>query len=305
MNTSETNLPISKEITAFIVDRTARQLSERTIEYYTEELGWFAAWLLRQDPPISRMEQITADSIRQYQIHLGETRNPGGVHASWRAIKAWLNWFGAEIDDDAWRNPIRKVRPPKVNSDPLPGISVEHIRLLLATCNPQDAQGRRDKAIILFLFDSGVRKEELVKLNIGDIDMKTGSVQIIAGKGNKNRVVFLGAHARRDLIRYLRTRPDSGPDEPLWLNQTGGRLTGAGLRQVIRRHAAEAGIPEPGLHDFRRAFALESLRNGIDLVTLMHLMGHSDTKVLQRYLKLVENDLRRGHDKSSPGDLLK
>lgn len=310
MDATQTNQPISKEIIAFIVDRTARQLSPRTIKFYQDELGWFSAWLAAQNPPITHMPQITADLIRQYQIHLSQTRNPGGVHAAWRTIKAWLNWYAIELDDDSWRNPIRKVQPPKITSEPLPGIPIEHIKILLAVCNPKTITGQRDKAIITFLFDTGVRKEELVALNIEDINLKTGAVQILHGKGNKSRPVYLGAKARRELIRYLRTRPatmdgaDPAPSDPLFLNQAKTRLTGAGLRQIIRRRAAQANLPEPGLHDFRRAFALESLRNGIDLITLMHLMGHTDTKVLQRYLKLIENDLRRGHEKSSPADLL-
>lgn len=65
-----------------------------------------------------------------------------------------------------------------------------------------------------------------------------------------------------------------------------------------------ARIPTPEIHDFRRAFAIESLRNGIDLVTLMGLMGYSDPTVLRRYLKLVDEDLKRGHEKSSPADNL-
>jgi integrase/recombinase XerD len=305
MNTPpQTNQPIPKEIIAFIIDRTARQLSPRTIKYYTDELGWFSAWLAHQQPPITHIQQITADLIRQYQIHLSATRNPGGIHAAWRAIKAFLNWYTIELDDDTYRNPIRKVHPPKINQDPLPGIPIDHIKALLAACNPKTTPGKRDKAIITFLFDTGIRKEELVNLTIADINLKTGAVQIIHGKGNKNRTVYLGASARRELIRYLRTRPETPPTAPLFLNQAKTRLTGAGLRQIIRRRAAEANIPEPGLHDFRRAFAIQSLRNGIDLITLMHLMGHTDTKVLQRYLKLVERDLQRGHEKSSPADAL-
>ena len=293
---------ISLEITAFLVDRTARRLSPRTIDFYRDELSYFAAWLLPQ--PVTRMDQLTPDLIRQYLIHLGATRNPGGVHAAWRTLKAWLNWYAIELDDDTYRSPIRKVSPPKISSEPLPGITTAHIRSLLAVCNPKEPNGRRDKAIIYFLFDTGIRKEELVALNLEHINLKTGAVQILAGKGSKSRTVFLGASARRELIRYLRTRPDAFPSDPLFLNAAGQRLLGSGLRQVIRRRAETASVPVPGLHDFRRAFALESLRNGMDLITLMHLMGHTDTKVLQRYLKLVESDLRIGHDKASPADTL-
>ena len=74
---------------------------------------------------------------------------------------------------------------------------------------------------------------------------------------------------------------------------------------VIHRRSLKANIPEPQIHDFRRTFALESLRNNIDLVSLMHLMGHSSTVVLQRYLKLIESDLYEAHQRSSPADNLK
>ena len=74
------------------------------------------------------------------------------------------------------------------------------------------------------------------------------------------RITFLGAKARRELVRYLRLRPDARPSDPLWATETGSRLTYAGLRQVVRRRALRAGLDhEPSLHSFRRSFALLSL----------------------------------------------
>jgi len=154
------------------------------------------------------------------------------------------------------------------------------------------------------LYDSGIRKSELVALDFGDIDLKSGAVQIRSGKGNKDRTVYLGNRARRELIRFLRYRGQLVPASPLWTTQTGERLTDSGLRQIIRRRAVAASIPAPGLHDFRRAFALESLRNGMDLVTLARLMGHTSLTVLQRYLRLVQDDLQRSHERTSPADNL-
>ena len=76
----------------------------------------------------------------------------------------------------------------------------------------------------------------------------------------------------------------------------------SGLREIIRRRALAAGIEEPGLHDFRRCFAVQILRNGFDLVTLSRLMGHFTLTVTQRYLYLVEDDLRAGHQIAGPVD---
>jgi integrase/recombinase XerD len=75
----------------------------------------------------------------------------------------------------------------------------------------------------------------------------------------------------------------------------GARLSKSGLRQIVRRCAQRAGLPEPGMHSFRRAFAINSLRNGMDVVTLQRLMGHADLSVIDRYLALLDEDLQRAH----------
>ncbi len=292
---------ISNEVTAFIVDRRARKLSPATISFYQHELDWFLTWLREQG--LRSMPQISADVIRKYLIDLGLRRNENGCHASYRALKAFLKWYADELDDPSYLNPIRKVQSPKINADPKPGVSMEHILALLDTCQ-RSFMGQRDRAIFLVLLDTGLRKAEFIKLDYGDIDLRTGAIQVRAGKGRKDRTIFAGNRARRELIRYLRYRGDLSPASPLWVTQTGTRLTAAGLRQIIRRRAEAAGIPTPEIHDFRRAFALQSLRNGINLVALMRLMGHTDTKVLQRYLDLVSEDLQLAHAKGSPADNL-
>jgi site-specific recombinase XerD len=292
---------ISREIDSFIVDRKARKRSNRTIEYYEDELKFFAASLERQS--VTTLEAIEANHLRFFLVEIGEHRNKGGVHATYRAMKAFLFWWADEIEDDHYRRLFKKIGPPTVSKVPLPGIPLEHVTLLLQTCDRKTDVGQRDYSIIVTLVDTGVRRGELVALNYQDINMKTGAVQIYNGKGDKDRVVYLGARARRELIRYLRSRPAMSPASPLYATMDNGtRISPDGLRGIICRRALAAHIPEPGLHDFRRTYAIESLRNGIDIVTLMHLMGHTTTTVLQRYLKLIEADLQRGHDKSSPAD---
>lgn len=97
-------------------------------------------------------------------------------------------------------------------------------------------------------------------------------------------------------------RGELAADAPLWATANGQRLTYWGLRQVIRRRAKAAGVPVPGLHSFRRAFAILSLRGGVDLVSLQRLMGHSDLSVIKRYLAQTEGDLKAAHAKGGPVD---
>jgi integrase/recombinase XerD len=105
-------------------------------------------------------------------------------------------------------------------------------------------------------------------------------------------------------MRYLRYRSVNSDTEPLWVTVEGKRLTYGGLRHIVERRARRAGVKMPGLHSFRRAFALACLRGGVDLISLQRLMGHSDLSVLQRYLAQVEGDLQAAHAKGGPVDRL-
>jgi site-specific recombinase XerD len=133
------------------------------------------------------------------------------------------------------------------------------------------------------------------------VNQVSGAVFIRKGKGNKSRSVFIGRDARRALRRYLQARTTG----PLWTIQAGGRLSYAGLCSLLRNRAAKAGVTVPSPHDFRRAFAVNSLRAGMDLETLRRLMGHADYTVLRRYLALVDEDLAAAHARTSPADGLR
>jgi integrase/recombinase XerD len=93
-------------------------------------------------------------------------------------------------------------------------------------------------------------------------------------------------------------RQDNHP--ALWLSDEGERLTYWGLRSMVKRRAKLAGIETPTLHAFRRAFALEMLRAGVDVFAIQELMGHADLQVLRRYLRQVDDDLRAAHQVGSP-----
>ncbi len=172
---------------------------------------------------------------------------------------------------------------------------------MIAACKNHPAQ--RDKTMLLCLLDSGCRASEFVALNLEDVDLITGAVNIPHWEGNKRRVVFLGKRARKELRHYLKDRPGLTVKSPLWVTDEGDRLTRAGLRQVLRRLAETAGLPkEPGAHDFRPASTLNMPRNGCDIVTLSRLMGHSGLEILKRSLAHTDQDLRDAHQRNSPVD---
>lgn len=282
---------------SFILAKRAEQKSPGTLRFYSEKLKNFLDWCDRRR--LGGPEELTAQTVREFLLYLEQAgHNPGGVHGHFRAVKSFVRWWAAEDEPAGWRDPFAKVKAPKVPDDLLDPVDETTVKALLAACRTH--QGLRNKAIILMLFDTGLRAGEVVQLDVADVDPLTGSVAVRRGKGQKGRVVFLGQRTRRALRAYLKERgPAPGP---LFVSQLQTRFTYKGLREVVRLTSERAGVKFPPLHSFRRAFALNCLRNGMDAVTLSRLLGHAGLNIIQRYLKQTDDDLRTAHAVHSPAD---
>lgn len=292
-----TNLKTS--IYAFIRDRKAGDACEGTQYFYQTKLDLLSRWC--EDHGIDDVLELTPDALRSYFVDLSEHHNRGGVHAAFRALRAFLYWWEREYEPENWRNPLWKIRKPKHPEDILEPVEFETVQALLKTCRGKTIYDDRDRAIFITLLDTGCRANELLMLNVADVDPVAGEVVIRFGKGRKTRTVYPGHTWRRVMRIYLRRR-NPAPDEPLWLNRFGLRLEYDGLRSILRARSKAAHIKAPTPHMFRRAFALNFLRNDGDVFTLARLVGHSDIGVLKQYLKLTEDDLRASHHKASPVD---
>ncbi|HMN00527.1 MAG TPA: tyrosine-type recombinase/integrase [Anaerolineales bacterium] len=287
-------------ISAFFHACRARNLAIGTIEFYNKKLRAFTDFCLENHA--DRIGGIKADLIRNFMIMLAEAgHRPAGVHCYYRAIKTFLKWYEREAEPEDWRNPINKVKPPIIPLEPLDPVSIDTIKSLLATCKRGTLVDARDSASLLLLLDTGVRLAEFLALNIGDVDPITGAILVRSGKGRKPRNVYLGEKSRQTLRRYMKKREDHNP--ALWVSKFGERLSETGLRMMLRRRAAQAGVPAPSPHDFRRAFAIERWRAGVDILTISRLMGHTSLQVMNRYLKQIGADLEQVSRRSSPVDL--
>jgi integrase/recombinase XerD len=222
-----------------------------------------------------------------------EGQNPGGIHVGYRILKTFLRWYDLEAEPENWRNPITKVKAPRLAEEPLEPVDVKVVRSMLETCEAS-LLGKRNRAMLLFLLDTGLRARELLSINLKDINLITGNVLLRQGKGSKTRTVFIGKEIKKAVRAYLRQRGDYL--ESLWVTDDQKKCPSySGLRALLNRHAKLAGVETPSAHDFRRAFAITMLRNWTDLVTLARLMGHTSLKVLQRYLKQMPEDLQEAH----------
>ena len=287
---------------AFLIDRKAAGVADGTLDFYRQKIKLFADYC--DAFTVKQIGQITPSFLRQYLLYLEESgHNAGGRHASFRMIRAFFFWYEDEVEPQGWSNPIQKVKAPKVPIEPLEPVSFEIVARMVKACPHDTFTGDRDAAILLCLLDTGARANEFLSVNLEDINQTRGDILVRQGKGRKPRTVYIGKQSKRALRRYLSHRQDNG--SALWVTHPrcgSDRLQYNGLRAVLTRRAKEANVDEPSCHDFRRAFALSMLRNGVDIFTLAKLMGHEGITVLQRYLKQTNLDTEEAHRRSGPVD---
>jgi integrase/recombinase XerD len=287
---------------AFLNDRKAQGAALGTLRFYSQKLRLFLDYCRANT--VEGIGQINTNFIRNYLLFLEESNhNPGGKHAAFRTLRAFLNWYENEAEPAGWINPIHKVKAPKVPTEPLEPVPLKTVFQMVNSCKRGAITGDRDTAILLCLLDTGVRANELLSMDLDDLILARGTILIRQGKGSKPREVYLGKLSKKALRKYLNSRKDI--NKALWVTDPrfgSDRLTYDGLRGVLKRRAANAHVEEPTPHDFRRAFALAMLRNGTDIYTLAKLMGHEGITVLQRYLKQTYQDTEAAHRRAGPVD---
>jgi site-specific recombinase XerD len=270
----------------FYLECQSRRLTHNTLRFYRGRMVLFLRWC--ETRGLTSLTDVTHYHLRQYLVDLAES----GVSSAYqhRFAKCLKTFFNFCVQDDLLPcSPFEKVKIPKQEKKVLRPLDKEKIHSILKACKHE-----RDKAIFLTFLDTGIRASELCLLNVGDVDMATGEVTIRVGKGQKGRTVYIGPKTRKQIMRYfIKERSNQQQDyEPLFTRQdTGGRMAYDGLKQLVRRIRDETGI-NFSAHAFRRTFAIESLRKGMNIYVLARLMGHSDISVLRNYLDVTDNDLK-------------
>lgn len=280
----------------FELDNRARRLSPRTIEHHAFYLGRFFAWCEGQS--VTQLHQVTTVHLRSYLVFLQEQQwSDWSIHGAARDLRRFFRFCLAE--ELIAVSPMARVKMPRTPKKILPAFSPEDVDRLLAAATSQ-----RDKAMVLFLLDTGARAAECAALNLADVDLRVGVVHIRHGKGCKDRYVFVGSRTAKAVMRMTMGR-ERAAGAALWLTEAGGRLSYEGLREVLKRLGKRAGVEHCHPHTFRRTFALWSLRAGMSIYHLQRLMGHADITVLRQYLDLVTEDVQAAHQAAGIVDRLK
>ena len=229
-----------------------------------------------------------------------------------RKVSAARTLYSFLIDEGVVESsPLFAVKTSK-GARTLPRVLGEkEIETLLATPDPETRPGLRDRALLETLYSTGARVSEVVRLDLRDLDL-AGEVAKVFGKGARERFVPLGRFAVEALEAWLDARakdratahpldPALSPADPVFVNRFGGRLTDRGVRKILAKNLAKAGLPSTVTpHTLRHSFATHLLDRGADLRAVQELLGHRDLSSTQIYTHVSTERLREIYEKAHP-----
>jgi site-specific recombinase XerD len=251
--------------------RDGRRVSSHTLRAYGADLQCLGAWLRKQGHR-DDVASISPARLEEFLAAFPEL----AVTALLRRLNVISSLFRFLARRGlASGNPVDGLdRPRRPRREPQHLGQAEIERLLRA------AHGGDDQVLLLTLLYTGVRRAELLPLDVGDVDLAEGRLHVRQGKGSKDRVVPLVP----ELVAVLRTHLDgcsAGPAAPLFLGGTGRRLTKSALQRSFQRLLADAGLADRGftLHSLRHTAATRWLNAGLSIHDVQRLLGHADISV--------------------------
>jgi integrase/recombinase XerD len=313
---------LSQAIVGFKIAKIAEGYSPGTLSSYESRLNNLARFL-----GDINVVDIESTNLKEFMYFLRtdyKPQRPNGdcsqlteasLHGFWKAMRSFWNWLYIEFKIE----PIAKeLKAPEYTNKPTTPFTKDEIKLLVKSCNysananttsrtsykQRRPTANRDKAIVLFLLDTGVRVGECVRLKLCDVDIESGQANILnhrRGLKSKGRFVFIGNSSKRYLWRYLSMRESLYENDNLFLNRENNPMSKGAVKNLIRRLGERTGV-KANPHKFRHTFAIEYLRNSGDIYTLKKLLGHSTFEMVNRYLAIAQSDIAEAHRRASPVD---
>jgi len=261
-----------------------------------------------------RVSEITRPVLERYQRHLYHQLDRHEKRLSFRnqhgrlsALRSWFKWLARKRH--VLYNPASELELPKLGHRlPRHVLSLREAEEVINGTNVADPMGIRDRAILETFYSTGMRRLELIGLDVYDIDTDRGVVTIRQGKGKKDRVVPIGARALAWTERYRHdVRPSLVVDPTetaLFLTQSGKPFTVTAMSVLVRAYVDKAAIGKTGsCHLFRHTMATLMLENGADLRFIQAMLGHVKLDTTQIYTQVSIRKLKEILEATHPARL--
>ena len=287
---------MQQQINNFLQSLKVRNMSAHTLRAYTKDLD--TAWAFFAKNNLTQIKDFNIRNIRSYLSAENSTQIKRNTMlrkiSSLRSFAKFLETRGL-----IKLNPFKLFDAPK-REKLLPKFLTEDEASNLMEACPSKLHALRNKAILELLYSSGLRRSELINLNICDINFEQGYAKVL-GKGSKERIVPITDIALDSIQNYLATRPQHLPTEPLFLSSYQRRISGEGIRQIIKQSAVNTKLVRHITpHSLRHSFATHLLNNGCDLKTLQEMLGHKSLSATQVYTHVSLERLKKVYNHSHP-----
>ena len=304
-------------LAAWVESLITRSYAKEYVHGYRAAVSDFI--LFCQERGITKAQDVTKPVIERYQRFLfyfrkaradgeeGEPLHPRTQVERLSAVKAFFRWLTKQRYLLA--NPASEVDLPKLPPRRPPEIfTLQEVEKLLATPSLDDPLGIRDRAILETFYSTGLRRRELARLLVTDIDHAGEILRVRHGKGKRERIIPIGERALAFVERYVRdVRPELAPphgqdDGTLFLTATGKPFWPDTLTQLVRDYLEKAGIKKPGAcHLFRHTMATLMLEGGADIRFIQQMLGHTRLDTTTIYTHVAIGKLKKIHTATHPG----
>lgn len=266
--------------------------SAHTLTAYRRDLEELARLLPAEGIPEKRHFTAALKKLSQ------QNRHPRSLA---RKLSAWRQYVRYLLDHNLIsHNPLGSLRAPKAPERLPKAVEAEPLNRVFDQASAVDALDCRDLAIFELLYGSGLRLSEVHGLNLGDIHLDSGWVDVL-GKGGKPRQVPLSGKSTAALRRYLPQRQAEAGETALFTNRNGRRLGTRQIQNRLRDWALKNGSPQHlSPHMLRHSYASHLLQSAGDIRAVQELLGHSQLSTTQIYTKLDFDHLAAAYDAAHP-----
>lgn len=291
-----------KEITRFKrFLKVEKGLSQNSIYSYSYDLKKFNEFLESTNKSILN---ANTDDIKRF-LSFQKTKKHNSTRTlarSLAAIRQFYNFISSGTPQA--ENPTVKIETPQISRSLPDFLSIDEVELLFRSIDESDLYELRDKTIFELLYSCGMRISEAIVLRYEDVSFEEKLIKVI-GKGNKERLIPMGAQAVRLLEKYLqKSRPyilGSRESEYLFISKKGSMLNRKSVWRLLKGYVDRTEIKKNITpHTLRHSFATHLIERGADLRSVQELLGHMDISTTQIYTHLARQKLQDLHTKFHP-----